>query len=76
METDASFITRFLRDAGYIKPRFEGFIEFNEGLNGRNIVEIAEPTPIGRLCVKLRQSEIPQQMLSDVNNLRLSLSEL
>ncbi len=66
----------FLRDAGYIKPRFDGFIEFNEGLNGRNIAEIAEATPIGRLCVKLRHSEIPQQMLNDANNLRLSPSEL
>ena len=37
----------FLRDAGYIEPRFDGFIEFNEGLNGRNIADIAEATPIG-----------------------------
>jgi hypothetical protein len=66
----------FLRDAGYIKPRFDGFIEFDEGLNGRNIAEAAEATPIGRLCVKLRQSEIPPQMLDDRNNLRVKLSEL
>lgn len=46
----------FLRDAGYIKPRFDGFIEFDESLNGRNIADVAEATPIGRLCVKLRQS--------------------
>ena len=44
----------FLRDAGYIKPRFDGFIEFNDGLHGRNIADVAEATPIGRLCVKLR----------------------
>lgn len=66
----------FLRDAGYIKPRLDGFIEFNEGLNGRNIADIAEATPIGRLCVKLRQSEIPQEMLDDPNNLRLEPGEL
>lgn len=66
----------FLRDAGYIKPRFDGFIEFNEGLNGRNIADIAEATPIGRLCVKLRQSEIPPQMLDDLNNLRVKPTEL
>jgi hypothetical protein len=66
----------FLRDAGYIKPRFDGFIEFDEGLNGRNIADAAEATPIGRLCVKLRQSEIPPQMLDDRNNLRVQPSEL
>jgi hypothetical protein len=49
--------------AGYIKPRLDGFIEFNEGLNGKNIVNLAEATPTGRLCVKLRQSEIPPQWL-------------
>jgi hypothetical protein len=66
----------FLRDAGYIKPRFDGFIEFNDGLNGRNLADVAEATPIGRLCVKLRQSEIPPQMLDDRNNLRVKPSEL
>jgi hypothetical protein len=66
----------FLRDAGYIKPRFDGFIEFNEGLNGRNLAEVSEATPIGRLCVKLRQSEIPPQMLDDQNNLRVKPGEL
>jgi hypothetical protein len=66
----------FLRDAGYIKPRFDGFIEFNGGLHGKNAAEIAEPTPIGKLCVKLRQSEIPSEMLNDLNNLRLKPSEL
>jgi Predicted nucleotide-binding protein containing TIR-like domain len=66
----------FLRDAGYIKPRSDGFIEFHEGLNGKNIAEIAEATPIGKLCVKLRQSEIPPQMLGDLNNLRVKPNEL
>ncbi|HWF47317.1 MAG TPA: nucleotide-binding protein [Bryobacteraceae bacterium] len=66
----------FLRDAGYIKPRFDGFIEFNEGLNGGNIADVAEATPIGRLCVKLRQAEIPPQMLDDLNNLQVKPGEL
>ena len=66
----------FLRDAGYIKPRFDGFIEFNEGLSGKNIADIAEATPIGRLCVKLRQSEIPTQMLESLDNLRVKPTEL
>jgi len=66
----------FLRDAGYIKPRLDGFIEFNEGLNGRNVADVAEATPIGRLCVKLRQSEIPPQMLNDASNLRVKPDDL
>jgi hypothetical protein len=66
----------FLRDAGYIKPRLNDFIEFHQGLDGKNIVDIAEPTPIGRLCVKLRQSEIPPQMLNDANNVRVKASDL
>ena len=33
-------------------------------------------TPIGRLCVKLRHSEIAPQMLNDANNLRIKPSEL
>jgi hypothetical protein len=66
----------FLRDAGYIKPKHDGFIEFYEGLNATNIADVAEATPIGRLCVKLRQSEIPPQMLQDINNLRIAPSDL
>lgn len=66
----------FLRDAGYIKPRFGEFIEFDESLDGRNVAAIAEATPIGRLCVKLRRSEIAPQMLQDLNNIRIKPSEL
>lgn len=66
----------YLRDAGYIKPRFDGFIEFNEALNGRNVADLAEPTPIGRSCVKLRQNEIPTQWLEEPNNFRVKPSEL
>lgn len=66
----------YLRDAGYIRPRLDGFIEFNERLSGKNIVDLAEATPIGRLCVKLRKSEIPSQWLQELNNLRVKPSEL
>jgi hypothetical protein len=54
----------------------DGFIEFDESLSGKNIADVAEATPIGRLCVKLRQSDIPPQMLDDRNNLRIEASEL
>lgn len=66
----------YLRDAGYIRPRFQGFIEFNEGLHGRNIVDLAEATPIGNLCVKLRQTEIPREWIEDLNNLRIQPGDL
>ena len=66
----------FLRDAGYIKPRNDGFIEFNEELNGSNVAALAEPTPIGRLCVKLRQSEVAPEMIRDMSNLRMKPDEL
>jgi CAP12/Pycsar effector protein, TIR domain len=66
----------FLRDAGYIKPRSDSFIEFNEGLNGKNVAGMAEATPIGRLCVKLRQTEIAPEMLNDLSNLRVQPSDL
>jgi hypothetical protein len=45
-------------------------------LNGGNIADVAEATPIGRLCVKLRQAEIPPQMLDDLNNLQVKPGEL
>jgi hypothetical protein len=66
----------FLRDAGYIKPRSDSFIEFNEGLNGKNVADLAEATPIGRLCVKFRQTEIAPEMLNDLSNLRVKPSDL
>jgi hypothetical protein len=48
----------FLRDNGFIRPKFEEFLDFNENVNGTNLVEKAEPTQIGLLCVKLRKDEI------------------
>jgi hypothetical protein len=55
----------FLRDAGHIKPRYGGFIDFDANLEGANIVDRAEPTPIGYLAVRLRKGDIAQNMIDD-----------
>lgn len=34
-------------------------------------VEVAEPTPIGWLCIKLRKEEIPGNMLAETSNLNI-----
>jgi len=60
----------FLRDNGFIKPKWSAFVDFNAGLNGTNLVEVAEPTPAGWACVRLRKDEIPSNMLGDPGNLR------
>lgn len=45
----------YLRDAGYLMPRGgRGFLDFNQDVNGRNLVEFAEPTPIGWSILRLR----------------------
>lgn len=64
----------FLRDNGLIKPTSDGFLDFNQAMHGRNIVDHAEPTEIGWVCVKLRKSEIPPEMLENSENLRVSPS--
>jgi len=61
----------FLRDAGYIRPKSAGFIDFNANLEGANIIDRAEPTPIGYLCVRLRKGDIPEEMVRDTGNLRV-----
>ena len=66
----------FLRDNGYIKPRNDGFIDFGATTDGRNLVDVAEPTPIGKDCVRLRMGDIPEDMLKDLQNLRIKPSEL
>ena len=67
----------FLRDNGFIQPRPGiAFVDFGAEIRGRNLVELAEPTPIGLECVRLRQSEIPSDMRNDVANLRVSLDSL
>ena len=66
----------FLRDAGYVKPKQGAFIDFGPGLDGANIVDHAEPTPIGYLCVQLRKRDIPEEMTRDPGNLRLDPSAI
>jgi hypothetical protein len=61
----------FLRDNGFIRPKLDAFLVFNNDLHGKNLVEKAEPTPIGSLCVRLRKEEIPSNMLNDKENLRV-----
>jgi hypothetical protein len=68
----------FLRDHGFIRPKPPlDFLVF-ENLNGRNLVEVAEPTEIGWLCIKLRKEGIPSNMLeaSSKSNLRIDPSSL
>jgi hypothetical protein len=67
----------FLRDNGFIRPRGgAGWLEFDKRLDARNVNEIAEPTPIGLTCVRLRKSEIPANILTDLGNLKLRLNAL
>ncbi len=62
----------FLRDNGFIRPKGSGFLDFSEKNNHSNLVDIAEPTPIGMTFVRLRKDQIPSQMLKDLENLRIS----
>jgi hypothetical protein len=65
----------FLRDHGFIRPKPPlDFLVF-EHLHGRNLVEVAEPTEIGWLCVTLRRADIPANMLDARNatNLRVAI---
>jgi len=67
----------YLRDHGFIRPKdTNGFLDFDERIDGKNLAEIAEATPIGRYCVKLRKNEIPRNMLEDPRNLNLDPDEL
>jgi hypothetical protein len=66
----------FLRDSGLIRPTGQGFLDFNAGCNGMNLVDVAEPTPIGRYCIRIRRSEIPSNMLLDRANLRVDPATL
>ena len=67
----------FLRDNGFIQPRpGMNFVDFGAGIHGRNLVELAEPTPIGWECVRLRKAEVPANMRSDVGNIRVQAETL
>ncbi len=66
----------FLRDTGLIKPKRDiSFLDFGEG-SPWNVAAVAEPTPIGWLYVKLRQRDIPDEMLKDQDNLRVDPATL
>src|SRR4051794_6416906 len=64
----------FLRDNGFIEPKGRDFLSFDESVNQANLAEIAEPTPIGWLSVRLRKADIPGNMLGDKRNLRIDPS--
>ena len=66
----------FLRDNGFIRPKRGGFLDFNRDLDGQNLVDIAEATPIGWFCIKLRKSEIPSNMTQDKGNLKVDPSQI
>ena len=64
-----------LRDIGFIQPRPPrgGFLDFDDRLDGVNVAELVEPTPIGWSCIRLRKSDVPQDWFSDEHrhNLRM-----
>lgn len=67
----------FLRDNGLIRPKADGgFVDFGPALHGRNLVDEVTTTPIGRLAVKLRRTDIPVNMLSDEKNIATPLTDL
>ena len=67
----------FLRDNGFIAPKPGlGFLDFGPGVDEKNVVDLAEPTPIGWECIKLRKGEVPSNMRADVKNLRVRLETL
>jgi|SRR5215813_812254 len=51
-----------LKLCGFIGPHT---LEFDERLNGKNIAKLAEPTPTGKIYIKLRKDLIPKDWLTD-----------
>jgi len=66
----------FLRDNGFIRPKQDQFLDFNDSTNGKNLVDYAEPTEIGWIIIRLRKNEIPSNMLEDTKNQRVDPSRL
>lgn len=69
----------FLRDNGSIQPKpgkGPEFLEFDESLDGQNLGEIAELTPIGWICLRLRQNEVAPEMVNNPANIKMKLSDL
>jgi hypothetical protein len=60
-----------LKDLDYIQPKPpHKTLEFYEELNGKNLVDLAEPTDLGWFTVQQRNPEIPQELLEDKENFR------
>jgi hypothetical protein len=55
----------FLRDIGFIKPRYGEFIAFDARQDGANLSDMLEPTPIGWTCIRLRNAEVPPDWIHD-----------
>jgi len=53
----------FLRDIGFIKPRNGDFTPFDNRLDGANLSQMLEPTPIGWSCLRLRNQDVPREWL-------------
>jgi hypothetical protein len=51
----------FLKHRGFIGPET---LEFDERLNGKNIAELAWPTRLGEIYIKLKKNDIPKDWLS------------
>jgi hypothetical protein len=45
----------YLRDNGFIQPVGQGYLDFNEFIDGKDLIDMAKPTPIGEYYVKLRE---------------------
>jgi len=45
----------YLRDNGFIQPVDQGHLDFNEFIDGKDLIDMAKPTPIGEYYVKLRE---------------------
>jgi hypothetical protein len=55
----------FLRDIGFIRPKHGDFAPFDGRLDGRNLPDLLEPTPIGWSCIRLRRAEVPPEWIHD-----------
>ena len=45
----------YLRDNGFVQPIGEVFLDFNDHIDGKDLIDMAKPTPIGEYYVKLRE---------------------
>jgi hypothetical protein len=66
----------FLRDSGFIRPKHGAFLDFGDGMAGKNLVEQIEITEIGWNSIKLRKGDIPSNMIDGKDNLRVDPSTL